>query len=225
MHANMPTCNRIRAASVKYFLLERTIVDVCNAGCKLMAHAQKRKLEEARKSLFADASINDLCADLLRDDDDILAIDRIIKCKQLPIESDSEKNCSEETVSQWLLASRTRIYPPALLLVNSLTAFQSCQDLMSKIPCEECPPKFRELFNPLCRGALRAYFTQDSFYRWHSETRKPLPGEIFDAIYAVTLQSDEGYLDLASLAHNTLISLITKTVRKGTHERSMLTGR
>jgi hypothetical protein len=221
MHANMQTCNRIREVSVNYFLLERTIFDACNAGCELMAHAQKRKLEEARKSLFADASINDLCADLLRDDDDILAIDRFIKCKQLPIESDSEKNCSEETVSQWLLASRTRIYPPALLLVNSLTAFQSCQDLISQIP----PPKFRELFNPLCKGALKAYFTQDSFYGWHSETRKPLPGEIFDAIYAVTLQSDEGYLDLACLAHNTLISLITKTVRKGTYERSMLTAR
>lgn len=221
----MQTCNRIREASGSHFLFENAVFDVCNTGRELMAHAQKRKLEEARKSLFADASINDLCADLLRDDDDILTMDRIIKCKQLPIESDSEKKCGEETVSQLLLASRTRIYPPALLLVNSLTAFQSCRDLISTIPREEYPPKFRELFNPLCKGALRAYFTQDSFYRWHSETRKPLPGEIFDAIYAVTLQSDEGYLDLACFAHNTLISLITKAVRKWTHKLSILSAR
>ena len=181
-----------------------------------MSYAQKRKLEEARKSLFADASINDLCADLLRDDDDIIAIERIVKQKQSATESESEMNCDDETISQWLIASKTRICPPAYLLLDSQSTFQTCCELIVRSSAEECPEKFRGLFDPLCKGALKAYLTQDSFYQWHLKTQKPLPVEIFDAIYAVTLQSDNTYLDMACLAHDTLISLITKTVRNGT---------
>lgn len=181
-----------------------------------MSYAQKRKLEEARKSLFADASIDDLCADLLRDDDDIIAIDRIVKKKQSVTESESEMNCDDEASSQWLIASKTRICPPAYLLLHSQTTFQTCCESIVRSSGEDYPEKFRGLFNPLCKGALKAYLTQDSFYQWHLKTQKPLPVEIFDAIYAVTLHSDNAYLDLACLAHDTLISLITKMVRNGT---------
>ena len=174
-----------------------------------MSNAQKRKFNEAQKYLLADAKVNDFCADLLKDDEDIFALIQANKAKNFR----REQVDSEESGDDVKAKLETRKHPPSLIHSDLPITSRNCQKIVSKLTEVDCPRNFCDSFNPKNKGKLRTLLSEDSFCLWCVEDGRKLPTEILDAIYIASLQSEDAFLDLACLAHKTLISLIEITVR------------
>ena len=171
-----------------------------------MSNAQKRKFNEAQKYLLADATINDFCADLLKDDDDIFTLIQANKAKNVR----REQLDSDESGDDVKTKLETRKHPPTFINSDLPTTSWNYEQSVSKLTEVDCPRNLSEAFSPKNKSKLRTLLTEDSFSSWCFETGRKLPYEILDAIYIVSVQSDD---DLACLAHKALVSLIEKTVR------------
>ena len=174
-----------------------------------MSNAQKRKFNEAQKYLLADATINDFCADLLKDDDDVFALIQANKAQNLR----RNQLDSDESGDEAKAKLETRKHPPSLINSDLPIPSRNCERIVSKLTELDCPRNFCEAFSSKSKGKLKTLLTEDSFCSWCLEVRKKLPTEIMDAIYFASLQTEDAPNDLACLAHKTLISLIELTVR------------
>lgn len=171
-----------------------------------MSNALKRKFSEAQKYLLSDATINDFCTDLLKDDDDIFTLIQSNKAKN----SRCEQLDSDESGDDVAATLETRKHPPSFIDSDLPTTSWNHDQTVSKLSEVDCPRYLSEAFSPKNKSKLRTLLAEDSFCSWCFETGRKLPNEILDAIYIESVQSDD---DSACLAHKTLVSLIEKTVR------------
>lgn len=177
---------------------------------KDMAYTSKRSSKADINALYDDIKNKSKYEKLLESDDDSDDLEAIL--------GNTKFKCAEvddgiEIESKRMELLNLRKSPP--ILFNSYQQFvsRSHKDFESILANCDCSTTMKELFDPRCKGALKAYFTQNSFHHWCLETDSSLPSQIVQAIYSVSLQRDEAYPELACSAYDTMISLMTQMVR------------
>lgn len=174
-----------------------------------MAYGSKRTNTADIKSLYDDIKNKSKYEKLLESDDDSDDLEAILGTnKSKHVEADN--GIEIELKRKELLNLRKS--PPILFHSHQKAVSKSRQDFDNIFSDCTCPTVLKELFNPRCKGALKAYFTQNSFDHLCRESDRKLSSQILEAIYSVSLQRDQAYPEMACLAYDTMISLITDMV-------------
>jgi hypothetical protein len=178
-----------------------------------MAYTTKRTTKADINALYDDIKNKSKYEKLLESDDDSDDLEAILgntkpKCVEVDAGIEIESNRIE------LLNLRKS--PPILFHNHRQFISESRQDFESMLADCDCSPTMKDLFNPRCKGALKAYFTQNSFHQWCVESDSTLPCQVVEAIYSVSLQRDEAYPEMACSAYDTMASLMSQMVHPTT---------
>jgi hypothetical protein len=175
-----------------------------------MAYTTKRTTKADINSLYDDIKNKSKYEKLLESDDESDDLEAIL--------GNTKSKCVEVDAGIEIEAKRIELLnlrksPPILFHKHQQFISESRQDFESMLAGCDCSPIMKDLFNPRCKGALKAYFTQNSFHQWCVESDSALPFQVVEAIYSVSLQRDEAYPEMACSAYDTMTSLISQMVR------------
>lgn len=174
-----------------------------------MAYTTKRTTKADINSLYDDIKNKSKYEKLLESDDDSDDLEAILGNKK-PKCVEVDDGIEAESKKMELLNLRKS--PPVLFHSCQQFVSQSRQDFESMLADCNCSTVMKELFNPRCKGALKAYFTQNSFHQWCLESDNMLPCQVVDAIYSASLLRDVAYPEMGCLAYDTMTSLINQMV-------------